>query len=116
MKQFRCLSWCLFYLAGASWQTEYVRACPGCMRRHLAWRTLVNLVPANVLWPVMVLPWAAVQFVSTYQKGHSPTVLSGRLPEQFVVQPALGGPNAECAVTHDRPERRIGLCTGRPIT
>jgi hypothetical protein len=88
LKQFRCLSWCLYYIAGAAWQVEYVRACPGCMRRHLARRTLVNIIPANVLWPVLVLPWTAVLFASTYQKGHSPTVLSGRLPEQLAAREA----------------------------
>jgi hypothetical protein len=52
------------------------------MRRHLARRALVNILPANVLWPILVFPWAAVQFASTYQKGHSPAVMSGLTPAQ----------------------------------
>jgi hypothetical protein len=104
LKQFRCLSWCLCYLVGAAWQVEYVRACPGCMRRHLARRTLVNIIPANVLWPILVLPWVAVQFASTYQKGHSPAVLSGFLPEQMAAAEA-----ADREVSWSRVWAVIGL-------
>jgi hypothetical protein len=88
LKQYRCLAWCVFYLAGASWQEEYVRACPGCMRGHLARRCLVNLPLANLIWPVLVLPWTLALVASTYRKGHSPEVVAGRLPGQVVAERA----------------------------
>lgn len=80
LKQYRCPSWVVFLLVHAVWQTEYVRACPRCMRSHLARRALWNILPANLLWPLLVLPWTAGLFAATYRKGHSPAVISGFLP------------------------------------
>lgn len=91
LKQYRCLKVCVFYLAGAVWQEEYVRACPGCMRRHLVRRCLINLPLANLLWPILVLPWTLVLVASSRRKGHSPEVISGRLPGQIVAERAAAG-------------------------
>ena len=88
LKQYRCLHWCLYYLAGAMWRTEYVRGCPACMRRHLARRCLLNVVPSNLLWPLLVVPWTAVLFATTFRRGHSPAVVSGILPHQAAEQEA----------------------------
>jgi hypothetical protein len=88
LKQYRCLSWCFYYLVGVIWRAEYVRACPGCMRRHLARRCLLNIVPSTLLWPFIVFPWTAVLFAASFRKGHSPAVISGILPYQAVEQEA----------------------------
>jgi hypothetical protein len=75
LKQYRFLLWGVCYLAGVMYRTVWYRACPACMRKWLAQRTAINVVPTNVLWPLVVLPWAAVLFIATYSQGHTPDVL-----------------------------------------
>jgi hypothetical protein len=48
--------------------------CPGCMRKTILTRTAYNLITANLLWPIVVLPWHTVLFCMTYSKGHSNAV------------------------------------------
>ena len=81
LKQYQFLSWGVFYLAGMIYRTIYYQACPGCMRKWLAQRTAINMIPTNILWPFVVVPWAVVLFVSTYSKGHTPDLLR-RLTEE----------------------------------
>jgi hypothetical protein len=75
LKQYEFVRWMAFYLVGAAYQTAHYRACPGCMRKLIAARAAWNVVPANLLWVVLVFPWALALFVATYRKGHSPAVL-----------------------------------------
>ena len=51
-------------------------SCPSCMRGTILERTLINIIPANVLWLIIVLPWHTVQFLRTYSEGHSSAVRS----------------------------------------
>jgi hypothetical protein len=88
LKQFRYVSWVVFYLAGASWQTAHYQACPSCMRRLVGGRMAWNLLPANVLWPVVVLPWGLRLIAESYRKGHSPEVLRQVMPEEAARQAA----------------------------
>ena len=46
-------------------------ACPRCMRKVILKRTALNILPANVLWVVIVLPCHLVQLVRTLTHGHS---------------------------------------------
>jgi hypothetical protein len=75
LKQYQFLSWGVFFFAAGMYQTAYYRACPGCMRKWLAQRTAINMIPTNILWPFVVVPWAVVLFVATYSKGHTPELL-----------------------------------------
>jgi hypothetical protein len=95
LKQFNCLRYCVFLLAGAFWQWETVRACPGCLRRHLWKRCALNLLPANFLWPFLILPGTLLATAVSYRKGHSKEVL--RLIEEAKKAPppaALASPFA----------------------
>lgn len=49
-------------------------SCPPCMRKAIAMRTLINIIPANLLWIIIVVPWHAVQFFRTFADGHSSDV------------------------------------------
>ena len=44
------------------------------MRKHLLKRALINLLPANVLWPLIVLPFHGVQLLRSLAPGHSRSV------------------------------------------
>lgn len=34
-----------------------------------------NILVANVLWPILILPWSLIQLCRSYTKGHSRKVL-----------------------------------------
>jgi hypothetical protein len=54
------------------YETDPTEACPRCMRGFLIKFAACNLLTANVLWPVIVLPWYVYHFVLTFRKGHTP--------------------------------------------
>ena len=65
----------LFLLVGAvSWRRREV-GCPSCIRGKIALFAAVNLVTANLLWPILILPWATVQLLRSFTRGHSKAVL-----------------------------------------
>lgn len=81
LKQFRQLRW-LVFLGHFHWhQTEFVRACPPCMRTRAWWRCLANIPTAHIIWPLVVLPMAIVTTVRSFQPGHSAEILEGKTPE-----------------------------------
>jgi hypothetical protein len=52
-------------------ETELNEACPGCMRWILLKYLACQIITANVLWPVLVLPFYVFYFALTFRKGHS---------------------------------------------
>jgi hypothetical protein len=54
--------------------TRNETACPSCMRLKIASFCLVNLFTANVIWPLIILPWTVILFLRTLTKGHSEDV------------------------------------------
>ena len=64
----------LFLFIAFSASTSNHTACPGCMRRRLVLSTLLNFPLANVLWPILILPWNLILFAMSYAKGHSGAV------------------------------------------
>jgi hypothetical protein len=46
-------------------RADDVTLCPGCMRQALLQRTLINLLTANVISPVVIL-WHGILFVRTF--------------------------------------------------
>ena len=86
LKQYRYVTWCVFFLAGAVWQGVVCRACPVCMRQLLWRRCLVNAVPAHLVWLVGLLPWALCLIAASYRTGHSRAVVRGETPEMAVAR------------------------------
>lgn len=62
----------LFVGGGAQWRDEF--GCPPCIRKQTARFAVFNLLTANLLWPVLVLPMVIAHLVRSYQPGHSPSV------------------------------------------
>ena len=56
LKRYEVVQWCFFFLAFVQIRPVIYAACPTCMRRILWRRCLVNVLPANLLWPFWVLP------------------------------------------------------------
>jgi hypothetical protein len=71
LKQYRYMQWCVFLLAGVIYQHSDVRACPECMRAFVRRSLLINVVPANLVWLVGLLPWGLILLALSYRKGHS---------------------------------------------
>jgi hypothetical protein len=71
LKHYRFMHLLVFFLVAAYHQQATYVACPKCMRGTVGLRMLINLVPANVLWPILVLPWGLVLLGMSCTKGHS---------------------------------------------
>jgi hypothetical protein len=74
MKSYTMVQFLLFIWFFAFWRRQTVTCCPSCMRNELMMKTLINLVPANLLWLFLVLPWNTVLFCMTFADGHSSKV------------------------------------------
>ena len=75
IKSYTMMSFLLFILVGAWWRTKRVVACPSCMRKEIALSSLITLVPANILFPLVGI-WHTVLFAMTFAQGHSSDVAS----------------------------------------
>lgn len=62
-----------FGQAFAFWRRQQHTACPDCMRKEILMKTLIDIVPANLLWVFLVLP-NAVLLCMTFAGGHSAKV------------------------------------------
>jgi hypothetical protein len=85
LKQYRYINWCVFFGA-AIHQTVVYRACPACMRKFIWKRCLINIVPANLVWLIGLLPWGLILIAGTYLKGHSALVKQGLSPEMALAR------------------------------
>lgn len=65
----------IFVCIMAYWKTWTVTGCPECIRKKLAENTILNLLTANIMWPIAVFPWMLIQFLRTALEGHSPVIL-----------------------------------------
>ena len=75
LKGYRLPTFLLFILVAASFKHGLLFGCPPCMRKKLLKLGLINLLPANVLWVVLLLPWYSIAAVMTTTPGHSSAVL-----------------------------------------
>jgi hypothetical protein len=65
----------VFLLLGywARWKNEY--GCPNCIRKKLFEFTAINLLTANLIWPLAILPWGIIRLIRSFTRGHSQAVL-----------------------------------------
>ncbi len=71
LKAYRLPTFLLFLWFGASFKHGTVVACPSCMRRELGKLALINILPANLLFPLLVGPWYTIAAIRSTTKGHS---------------------------------------------
>jgi hypothetical protein len=55
------------------WVTYMEReaGCPSCIRKKIASYCAINLVTANLIWPLIILPWSLVLLLDSFCAGHS---------------------------------------------
>lgn len=59
----------------AQWQSIQYICCPSCMRKHIGIKCFTyNIVLANLMWPIFILPWGVTQLIRSCQHGHTKTV------------------------------------------
>lgn len=63
---------------GAQWKNEY--GCPSCIRRKTALFAVFNLLTANIIWPIVILPLTLAHVFRSYRQGHSQDVLDQITP------------------------------------
>ncbi len=69
LKSYTMMRFMLFLWVFAFWRRQIVTCCPSCMRKEVALKTLINVIPANLLWFVVVAPWHTVLFWMTFAHG-----------------------------------------------
>ncbi len=74
LKSYSYFRYLVFLLAAAFYGMKKVTCCPSCMRGDLAINLLINMVPANLLWLIIVLPLNGTYFLATFLQGHSKAV------------------------------------------
>lgn len=73
IKCFTFTDW-FFIVIGMAAQKRREIACPGCMRGKIMTHSIVQLLTANLLWPIVILPHCVVLLMRTFSKGHSKEV------------------------------------------
>ena len=76
LKAYHVPTFMLFLWVGASFQHGTVVACPSCMRARLAKLTVINILPANLLWLLLLLPWYGISALRSFTRGHSKRALA----------------------------------------
>ena len=64
----------LFLLFAFVARSQQLVGCPRCVRGKIGRFALVNVVTANLLWPVIILPWSLILLACSFLRGHSPEV------------------------------------------
>lgn len=86
LKQYRYPRWVVFLLVGAWWQEEIITACGQCVRRRVWRNCLFNVVPANLLWGFLLLPWAIGLTIASRSRGHSQRLLDSMKAAEAMAQ------------------------------
>jgi hypothetical protein len=61
----------VFLCLAVSWNVQDEVGCPRCIRWMLLYYTLINVLTANVLWPILIFPVSILHLVSSFWPGHS---------------------------------------------
>src|SRR6266487_3053647 len=91
LKQYRYVSRVLCYLIDFTYETTYYRGCPSCIRRLIARRVAWTMIPGNVVWLMLALPWGIGLIVASFRKGHSQDVIQQISPEMAAAIDSAGG-------------------------
>ncbi len=71
LKAYRLPTFLIFLFFGASFRHQLIVACPSCMRRELGRLALINILPANLLWLLLLAPWYSIAALRSLTPGHS---------------------------------------------
>lgn len=92
LRRHQVVVFCLFFFVGAFFQKGLRTGCPSCIRGTIWKWTLLNAVPANLVWLCGLLPVAIWWTVASFFRGHSALVVEAHLPDP---DPAVLGLNPQ---------------------
>ena len=77
LKRYRMPHRVLFFGIGARIKHGAYTACPSCMRQKLLRNVFspLNILSANLLWFVLIIPYNLVLFIASMTRGHSKSVI-----------------------------------------
>lgn len=73
MKRFKLFQLLIFLIIFAHVRTAVYTSCPGCMRKIILERTFINIIPANLIWPIVFI-FNIVYFTITFVPGPSRSI------------------------------------------
>ncbi|MEZ6125828.1 MAG: hypothetical protein R3C49_22100, partial [Planctomycetaceae bacterium] len=65
----------MFAIVAYGYSTNPKTGCPACTRKFIGKNLLVNLPTANLVWPVICVPWAIALLLASFTRGHSKSIL-----------------------------------------
>ena len=71
LKQFTIATGILCLFVHFSWKPVHYTACPSCMRKFIFAKMAINLIPANITWPIFVVASWGPQFARSFSHGHT---------------------------------------------
>jgi len=71
IKQFTIATGILCLLVHFSWKPVHYTACPDCMRKFILGRMAMNLISANLTWPIFAVVSWGPQFARSFSRGHT---------------------------------------------
>ncbi|MGO9134751.1 MAG: hypothetical protein ACLP8A_12000 [Methylovirgula sp.] len=74
IKRFTMPDLFVFLWIFAWWRRATYSLCPSCMRKKIAEKMAINIIPANLIWPFLAVFWL-VLLARTFPKGHSKSLL-----------------------------------------
>lgn len=86
LKHYRYPDLFIFLLGGAIWWESDHTACPPCMRAVIVNRCVRNILPAHLVWPIFLLPWALYLYFATFRRGHGAGVTAAPIPDANLVR------------------------------
>lgn len=95
LKAYRLPTFLLFLFIAVSFRHGLVVACPRCMRKELLRLAAINLLPANLLWFVLLLPWYGIAAIRSTTAGHSSAAAGALLHSPEAAEPAFSTPVQE---------------------
>lgn len=90
LKVYRLPTFLLFIFVGASFRHGDIAACPPCMRGKLAKLAAINILPANLLWLLLLLPWYSIAALRSMTQGHSARARDFAQPNHDAYRSAKG--------------------------
>lgn len=76
LKLYRLPNLWLFLWIFIRYSSKGYVCCPSCMRKKILLHGFTyNIVTANLIWPVVILPWSIIYLLRSCTKGHSHEVV-----------------------------------------
>ena len=75
IKRFKMFDYLIFIGIAGWWREVTYTCCPKCMKKHILHKCFTyNILTANIMWLIMILPMSIIQLIRNSRPGHSKAV------------------------------------------